>query len=73
MTDETASNRVSDLDGMTVNERLFTLGLLDRFDAAVRARDREVMTDLLAQCAISRLDAEAIAETVLRSPKKYGF
>lgn len=38
-----------DLAGMTVNERLFHVGLLDDWQAAVRRRDRDAMIRLLVQ------------------------
>ena len=39
----------SNLSGMTVNERLFTLGLLEEFDSLVRRGEREGMVALLSE------------------------
>ena len=45
----------SHLSGMTVNERLFTLGLLADFDAAGRRRDERVLLELLRRIELLRL------------------
>src|SRR5262245_38627277 len=42
-----------DFGGMTVNERLFTAGLLEQFDAAIDAGDRQRAMELLEQVAMS--------------------
>jgi len=42
-----------DFSGMTVNERLFVSGLLDRFDAAARQKKRETMIAMLQRVALS--------------------
>ena len=46
---------------MTVNERLFTLGTLDAFAAAVRRRDAQATLTILQ------------VETMPADPKKYGY
>jgi len=61
------------LRGMTANERLFTLGLLDEFGDAARHRNKNIMIDLLSQCDIPRSEAERIADMVLKDPQRYGF
>jgi len=38
-----------DYSGMTVNERLFAAGLLDAWDAAVNARNRNRMIEVLLE------------------------
>ncbi len=59
------------LAGMTVNERLFTLGLMDEWDRAAFARDREAMLDLMRRCAVDR--PEDTVDTVLATPSIYGY
>jgi hypothetical protein len=61
----------SSLAGMTVNERLFYVGALDRWDAAVRQRDRDTMIDLLQQVEVS--DPHLTVDAVLANTKRYGF
>jgi hypothetical protein len=61
------------LSGMTVNERLYTLGLLDEFSAAARRRDRHVMIELLTKAQLSATDSTGCADAILNNPKKYGF
>jgi hypothetical protein len=36
-----------DYSAMTVNERLFEANLIDRFDAAVRSRDKAQIVEIL--------------------------
>jgi hypothetical protein len=56
---------------MTVNERLFSMGLLDPFDRAVRAGDKAEMVALLGKAGLDD-QAGHIAETVLAHPTRYG-
>jgi hypothetical protein len=51
--------------GMTTNERLFNAGLLDLWDMAKRARNREEMIRLLVQVGATEWHAARIADTVL--------
>ena len=61
-----------DYSGMTVNERLYAAGLMDEFDAALRARDRARIIMVLERVALSRADAAFSADTILGNPKRYG-
>jgi len=59
------------LAGMTVNERLWHVGIIDRWDEAARRRDRDAMIALLEQVEVS--DPHLIADAVLAAPQKFGF
>ena len=59
--------------GMTLNERLYTLGTLDTFASAARRRDAKVMRTLLQEAQLSESDAARCVDTILADPKKYGF
>ena len=59
--------------GMTVNERLFTAGLIDEWDEAARRRDRAAMISLLMRVDLSEKDATGSVDTVLANPSRYGF
>jgi hypothetical protein len=59
------ASQAPSLSGMTVNERLFTLGLLDEFDALVRLRKRDEIVALLKRAELSDADALACADTAL--------
>ena len=59
--------------GMTINERLFAAGLLDAWDRAARARDRQAMIDNLLSVGIAEWFAAKTADTVLANPAAYGF
>lgn len=63
----------SPYDAMTVNERLFTAGLLPKWDAAVRQRDRREMIALLRRVDLTLEQAAQTSDAVLASPRKYGF
>lgn len=61
------------LGGMTVNERLFTAGLLGHWYAAIEAGQREAAIALLKQVEMSEEGAAATVDAVLADPSKYGF
>jgi len=48
-----AGNSERDFSGMTLNERLFSCGLVDRWDAAARAGRKEEMVALLVEVGIT--------------------
>jgi hypothetical protein len=54
------------LGGMTVNERLFHLGLMAEFDAAVVREEPDTVKQLLRRCQLSEADIEAAAAAALR-------
>ena len=56
----------SGFPGMTGNERLSHLGLLEQFDAAERRRDRETMIRLLEMIDYTPEDAAKSADICLR-------
>jgi hypothetical protein len=60
------------IKGMTVNERLAHFELFPAFDAAVRARDKPGMLDVLMKAGFSREQAEYTAPTVLKNREHYG-
>jgi hypothetical protein len=62
-----------ELRGMTVNERLFTLGLTAEFDNAAYARDREDLIAVLAKARFTNEQALQTVESLLSNPAKYGF
>ena len=61
--------------GMTMNERLYFAGLVDRWAAAFRSRDREAMLRICAQAGIAEgpTGRSWIVDTALANPEKYGF
>jgi hypothetical protein len=61
-----------ELSGMTVNERLFACGLLSRWDAAAKGRNREEMIAVLREVALGEIEAAQITDTVLKNPGEYG-
>jgi hypothetical protein len=52
-------------DGMTLNERLFSCGLLDLWDKSVRSKDSAKLMVLLQQVGVS--DAAKVVDQVLSS------
>jgi hypothetical protein len=61
-----------DYSGMTVNERLFSAGLLADWDAAAQSRNRKRMVELLSKVDLAG-QADQIADTILTDPLRYGF
>ena len=62
-----------ELSGMTVNERLVSCGVLDKWDDAVRRRSRAEMIEVLRSVALTEQQAAHTTDTVLQNPKQYGF
>jgi len=55
------------LAGMTVNERLYVRGLLERFDAALEHSDRQGIIDCLIAVEITPEEAATTADAILSS------
>jgi hypothetical protein len=62
-----------ELKGMTVNERLFSLGLIVQWDLATKARNRQKMIEILIQCKFTKEQSEQTSDAVLKNPARYGF
>jgi len=58
---------------MTVNERLVTAGLLQSFDAAIEAGERQDAIQLLRRVAMTEAAAGETVDAVLAHPGKYGY
>lgn len=56
------------IGGMTVNERLWYLGLMDEFDACVDKGDVEGVRKILKKCSLSDENIERIIERTLSAP-----
>jgi len=54
------------IHGMTVNERLFVLGLLDEFDDAVACGNEPQLRKILSKCFLGEENIEAIVVQQLR-------
>ena len=54
------------IHGMTVNERLFSLGLLEEFDRAVAKRDEPRLRAVLFKCFLSEENVAAIIKQQLK-------
>ena len=59
--------------GMTMNERLYTAGIADKFDAAVRRKDKTVLMELLAQIEIPARQSQETIDLIFGNPAKYGY
>lgn len=64
---------MSNLGGMTVNERLYTLNLMDDFDSSIKSRQRELAIQLLEKAEFSNSQAIETVDAILHNPKKYGY
>ncbi len=54
------------IHGMTVNERLFSLGLLDEYDKAVEKRSEDHLKAVLSKCFLTQENIRAIIDKALR-------
>jgi len=59
--------------GMTLNERLYFSGLMEKWDKASRARNRERMIAILGQLEIAEEGRAELVDTLLANPARYGF
>ena len=64
---------MDNLEGMTVNERLVELGLIENFDQQIRQRNGKGAIDILLQAKFSSKQAEETVHTILANPGKYGY
>lgn len=62
-----------DLKGMTVNERLYALDLMDSFDKAMKNRDSKKGIQVLLQAKLSEQQANETVTSILETPEKYGY
>ncbi len=63
----------AELSEMTVNQRLYALGLLSKWEDAASAHEKPEMIAVLCEAAFTPEQAEWIATTVLADPEKYGY
>ena len=59
--------------GMTVNERLFTAGLLEAFDKAISNRQRAEALRILQEVELTPTQAESTVSTIEQNPSQYGY
>ncbi|MAI30348.1 hypothetical protein [Marinobacter adhaerens] len=64
---------MSKLAGMTINERLFHVGIMDEFDASILSRDQEGAVALLQRVELSKEEAMATVATIFKDWGKYGY
>ena len=57
-----------ELSGLTVNERLFALGVLDDFDSAMAIGDRNRVKAILQRALVDPLSIERIVGRVATQP-----
>ena len=58
---------------MTVNERLVLARLIEEWDRAVNARNRDAMIEILEKVELPNAESARISDTILANPAKYGF
>lgn len=63
----------AELRGMTVNERLFAVGLIDQWDKAAKKRNRARMIEILGKCALTNEQCKETTDAVLKKPDMYGY
>jgi len=58
---------IQSIQGMTVNERLFSLGLLDEFDSAASQGDESHLRAILCKCFLGEDNIQKIIDTHLKT------
>jgi hypothetical protein len=61
------------LKGMTVNERLYALNLMEEFDSLIKTTQREQAITILEKAEFSNSQAIETVDAILSDPKKYGY
>jgi hypothetical protein len=64
---------MDNLEGMTVNERLVKLGLVELFDQQVNQRNKKGAVDILLQAKFSPKQAEETINAIFANPGKYRY
>jgi hypothetical protein len=64
---------MDELEGMTVNERLYTLGLMDKFDKAIKSCDSKGSISVLLEAKFTINQATETVTSILENPKMYGY
>ena len=64
---------MSELAGMTVNERLYHVGLIDQFDSAILAKQEATAIAILLRVELSNEQAKETVATIFSNPTKYGY
>lgn len=67
------SMKEKDLEGMTVNERLYMLGLMEKFDSAIRSRNKKASESVLIEAKYSEAQASETVAVILNNSTKYDF
>ena len=68
-----AARPEANLDGMTVNERLLELGLVEAFDAAIVSRNHSAAVHVLRKAKLTPEQAQQTVSAIFSDPKRYGF
>lgn len=61
------------IEGMTVNERLYCFGLMERFDYAAKLGDALAMEQVLLLARFPESAATEISRVVAAHPERYGY
>ena len=59
--------------GMTVNERLFSAGLMADFGTAAKNRDKNKMIEILRKVELSSAQAIETSGAIVENPSMYGY
>jgi hypothetical protein len=62
-----------EVKGVTVNERLCALRLIEKFDEAIRNRDLEVSVNVLVEARLSQTQATETVSEILKNPSIFGY
>jgi len=63
----------NELNGMTVNERLVHLNLMELFDQSIRTANKELAVEILNKAKLSNEQALETVSVILNNPERYGY
>jgi hypothetical protein len=64
---------MSEFAGTTINERLWKAGLIEKFDAAILARQESTAIALLLRVELLDEQAKDTVAAIFSNPTKYGY
>ena len=64
---------MSELKGMTVSERLLIMDELDRFETAIRDKNKQLAIEILSSIEPDKQNVEETVTSMLENPDEFGI
>ncbi|MCW8880458.1 MAG: hypothetical protein OQJ89_08905 [Kangiellaceae bacterium] len=64
---------MADIKGMTVSERLLIMDELDRFEEAIKNKDKQEAIEILTMIDPNKSDIVETVDKMMANPEEFGF